>query len=1113
MKTFDVQKRNLNVFQNHILEASAGTGKTFSIENLVVRLLIERPKNTEEPFSLSQILVVTFTRAATRELKERIRANIEKALTWLCNDEPTAPDYILAIREMDGKAAKKRLQAALANYDEAQIFTLHGFCARMLRECQEAVASHGVEEKGLSDQLLNQIILDFFRTEVRLPYCSSAQLALAGDLEKLQRNLRRHITKTTPIAAVPTYEEFFQSFNSVMGKLKQQYGWTSQELIDHYDNAAPLYKVPPGKKTASLARQQAYYFASLIDKTSWTSSEFDEVLRHGLVFCDVLGPEQKKKKSPDSQIATILSQELAPIVEQARDKDTVFAWMAKGCQNLLQRYVEEEGISGSDQLLLQMSQAVLDMGFCSRVSSRYRFAIVDEFQDTDAQQWQILQKLFLNQQGTHIALVGDPKQAIYGFRQADIYTYINAVQSFAQEHHASLVTNYRSCKPLVEAVNHLFCEKYNPKLLSIPAVDSSLAYLEVLSAPNANSETIPDGRGALHFFIAKAKKGLSKRWPTNELEQSVLYPYIANEIFRLVRFERHYRDIAILTRGNVEASRLLEFFTNAGVPAILERSGRVTDSPAFAMLTELLHAAMHPWDNSATMQLLGGALLRFTQQQATEWLLRPEKVALIHQLSEKLHLSGVSFFVEEFLQSPLTPSEVPVIEYVLSREGGAELYRDLRHLAELLAEDCSGSLIEGLMRLKDFDEDDERTKIRADGKQDAVRILTIHASKGLEYPIVFANGVAARPTNPNEVLVPSNGHLVLAKVNPKASEAYLYETDAEKVRLAYVAMTRAKERLYVPFLIPDKSELNHGQASPIEVLLAGLGRQWNSRHELHGLMENLSEEHLIAFLKETAPEERISCEVLSDFIALNRAVPKKIPPLLVAPPQVIVPGQELWIESFTSLASYRGEDERFSTGEPQILPAGREFGVFVHGLLEKLAFEVVINCASHSDLIPHIQPYLQATPYEGCLEAFADLIFNTLKTPLQIKDDLLPLCMIDPTKQFKEMEFLTKDSLNLLKGSIDFVFCHSHRYYIVDWKTNLLDSYSPESITSAIDSHQYDLQARIYSSALCRFVKTFDERPIEESFGGAFYLFLRGMNASIPQSGVYYFSGASLCME
>ncbi len=208
--------------------------------------------------------------------------------------------------------------------------------------------------------------------------------------------------------------------------------------------------------------------------------------------------------------------------------------MARGCQQLLQRYVEAEGISGSDQLLIQMSQAVQDIAFCHRVSNRYRFAIVDEFQDTDAQQWQIFQKLFLGRQGTYIALVGDPKQAIYGFRQADIYTYINAVQSFAQEHHASLVTNYRSCKPLVEAVNHLFCEQYNPNLLSMPAVDSSLAYRDAQSASHSSQNSIPDGRGAMHFFIAKASKGRSKRWPTDDLEVNVLYPYMANEIHKLV---------------------------------------------------------------------------------------------------------------------------------------------------------------------------------------------------------------------------------------------------------------------------------------------------------------------------------------------------------------------------------------------------------------------------------------------------------------------------------------------------------------------------------------------------------------------------------------------------
>ncbi len=159
----------------------------------------------------------------------------------MCNEEPTAPDYIQSIREIDAKAATKRLQAALANYDEAK-FSLFTAFAPACCENVRSVANHGIEEKGLSQQLLNQVIRDFFRTEVRLPYCSSAQVSLLGDLERLQKDLRFQITKLTPIAPVPSYEEFLNRFNSVMSQLKQQQGWTSQELIDHYDTFAPLFK-------------------------------------------------------------------------------------------------------------------------------------------------------------------------------------------------------------------------------------------------------------------------------------------------------------------------------------------------------------------------------------------------------------------------------------------------------------------------------------------------------------------------------------------------------------------------------------------------------------------------------------------------------------------------------------------------------------------------------------------------------------------------------------------------------------------------------------------------------------------------------------------------------
>lgn len=218
MPSFDVLGRDLNVFEPHFLEASAGTGKTFAIEHLVTRLLIE----SEAPLSIEQILVVTFTRAATRELKQRIRLNLTRAKEELCQANPSA-DYLKAICEKGEKAVKsaiERIDAALICYDAAQIFTLHGFCHSVLKEFAfEAGISFEVSDPDKKEHisLLEQMIKDHLKENVSAPQYSPAQIA--GILKKRQSDPRKMIsalidlaTSSSEIAALPSFGEHLEIF-------------------------------------------------------------------------------------------------------------------------------------------------------------------------------------------------------------------------------------------------------------------------------------------------------------------------------------------------------------------------------------------------------------------------------------------------------------------------------------------------------------------------------------------------------------------------------------------------------------------------------------------------------------------------------------------------------------------------------------------------------------------------------------------------------------------------------------------------------------------------------------------------------------------------------------
>ncbi len=1147
-KSFDVLSRELKVHQHHILEASAGTGKTFSIENLVVRLLIE----SDEPLELSQILVMTFTRAATRELRQRVRENIQNAIEFLTSSEGSCPDFICAIKEQPQDVidkAKRRLEVALGTYDEAQIFTIHGFCARVLRECQEGtlLPIDGREEQGLSDSLVRQLVRDVFRTEVLPNECSPGQLErllndFKGDDEKLQKSLASFALKA-PIASVPSFCEHYRSFQAAIQLLQDKYAC---DIVGLYQRLGAAYKKYDDAATEKIER-----FAQIFEKDLTDERDLDQLIRDDCILPKALEASQRKKSgaknapwpTPEEEdFLEALRKHLLPIVGLASDVKRIFAWMARKCQDFIRRYVEEEGIAGADQILEQMAEAVDDESFRSRVALRYRFAIVDEFQDTDPIQWGILQKLFLQDSRVHMALVGDPKQAIYSFRRADVYTYMQAVSSFASEYHASLDTNFRSCTPLVEAVNYLFNEEDNPNLLIMPALDRCLSFRPALPAPRAQKSSIDDGRGAIHMFIARGKRSRSNvNWPTGDMKEAFVLPFLVQEITRLAEFGRSYRDIAILIRDRYEASDTLEFLRHHQIPAILERSGSITQSSALDAFLELLHAVLRPWDNAALFQLLGGGLLAFSQSTASEWSLQSRNISLVYSLRDILHHQGVSSFMQAFLLSRWTSDSMTVMETLLSRDGGVEVYRDLRHLTEILTEQHlpASGLIIALQELRLAD-DDERYYIRSDASQDAVRILTIHASKGLEYPIVFATGLKER-SKTKDSLVPDHsgtGTLVIAEENGSAIESFLCEQDAEKIRLAYVAMTRAKERLYLPLLIEEDSKITQGQASPLELIVGGLGRAKMSRVALYECIKNLSDQSLIDFLNTKVPQCCISYEVLRNSPSICRNPILKIPPVLVAPPSVQVPGIPSWMHSFTSLSSHNQvEHEAISLdGCPRefnariknahTLPAGSEVGVLVHEIMEKMPLEYIKATHSPEELLPFIQEYAASTPFSAWSSAIANVVFAGFKTPITLGSCHIPLCEISTDSSFREMEFLfaqAPDSFSsgegFLKGFVDFVFSHEGSYYIVDWKTNWLgpdqDHYNIEALEAAMRRGSYALQANIYAEAMERYLRCFEERPFEECFGGIYYLFLRGMNPEIPNSGVVNINpvGVALCQE
>lgn len=1166
MKKFKVLDRNLTLHQHYLLEASAGTGKTFSIQNIVVRLLIE-PYGEEEPLPLQKILVVTFTRAATRDLKIRIRSNIEQAisylLSWQIGDSlaEQAPDYLKACMEKGEEAvklARKRLQQALFAFDQAQIFTIHSFCARMLRQfaIESDMGLHSLAgEEPLPQSEIMGIIRDFFRTEVRMEQFSPAQLEILLKQDPNQKKLLKVIQSGYDFPQFPPFREVYMQFVDHMASLKNSLSLTAEKMIDDFRTQAGAYRNHKSGETKAETLAKVIRFAKLFDQNEWSTEDLDGLICDGLVWVKALNPELLKGMPPAAKelnypdLTQQLKTTLYSLVEESGDFAVLLARMARDCLQLLKRYQREEEKLSPDDILRKMNLALDEPAFLSQVQASYQAAIIDEFQDTDPLQWQIFRRLFIPEQRPwkgYLYLVGDPKQSIYSFRQADIYTYLAAAQALGDAHCFSLDVNYRSQPKLVQALNALFSSDHLPHFIPLPKKSFHLPYQPVQASDGGHSQIFEDERGAVHFFIADGQA--FKRPKLIDLETHIFFPFIAHEITRLRKQKGlAFRQFAVLVRDRHQALRLAEFLDQLGIPYLNQRGTSLADSPALQALTDLIRAILHPQDRGAIRTALGSPLMGWTHEELKTLESMEFVLLFIQHLRACLFEKGFAAFFQEMLQAVCRPEGQTVQEQILAREGGLEIYRDLQQIADIVVDhqylEWNGpeGIISFLDQFQTWEKnDDERVKRFQDPTTDGVKILTLHFSKGLEFEIVFALGLVNR-TGFKEDLIPiesEDGQLLLTPLSEDSEEhqRYCEESDAEKMRQLYVALTRAKYQLYIPVALHLPSErLKWGDASPMDLFLARLKQPAVDSHDsLYERIKYYTGKSLLDFMETVGCDHSITYsihqEVIYDF---PRETHAKVPQALYVPSVVTVSSQPLWMTSFSTLSqnvehkaterlalfANSPRDYESATKDVHTLPANSETGLLIHHVLEKLNFGDFKHLKSAEQAIPLVRPFVQYSAFKEWESAIATLIFNTLKTPLTQISKRFSLAHLEPTQLYREMPFVfpyQKENgieeidfkEGLIKGVIDLLFYQDGYYYLVDWKTNWLgpqlESYEPTALQVAMQEHAYFLQAAIYTEAIKRYLRLVEPRPFEECFGGIFYLFLRGMQPG-SQTGTYHF--------
>lgn len=941
----DVTDPNLEIKRNYFIEASAGTGKTFAIEHLFVRLI-------EAGVSLDQILVVSFTNAATLELKSRIRRNLE--------------------------AKKLKL-----NFDEAKIFTLHGFCYHTLQEyALESGFPLNREEKHCLAGNAKRLFKDFLRTGL---CCHPKQLELVlkrfgYDLDKLSREL----VSSKGEASGRSYGALRQEIRECIHELQLDSAQLFQELLD----AAPSFSgmCDRSRKVKEEVIKGLKRFAALF--THENEDFFD------LPIIRMVPKNLLAKKSYGGSLE-LLNRKLIPLLAELGDVQKILSLLKGSYLGFVDHVRQNEDLFFYDDLLQRMKECVEKGSFAEEVRSRYKAVLIDEFQDTDQVQWSIFSTLFFGH--LPLYLVGDPKQSIYRFRGADLYTYMEAKQMMGPDAQATLVRNFRSDSALVKGLNSLF--ERTPELISLPKLKTSIPLLPIKPGLPESNE------GKIIFCQAE--------------DEETLFSFIVQEVDRLRSEEGlGLSACAVLVKDHAQASR---FCAMCPLPVSLKKHESLLGSKAFLLFEDLLAAAAAPTRRELVIKVLAGPLFRVPLEQLDAAY--EEKASFFRQCHEWLVSRGVLFFFR--LASPDLLFE------------DKTLYVHMLQIAELV-EERGGDLA----LLKQEDKEAELLRAWAAQEGEALQVMTIHVSKGLEFSAVFPVGLIANCDLQEE------------------------EETAEKMRQLYVALTRAKKRLYLPLLDKPKASMQLFinelcKNEPLEALIES--------HPSFSLMT--------CEKKQIQPEQKP--------LAREKGAKPTVLPTFSCP----------MIRSFTAMQEKREPEMPYGQEREEGIPAGVETGIVLHRLFERLDFTT-----KGESLRLFIARELKGTFLEPWQPQVEQMVVGALHVPLPGLDKPFCLAEVDPKKMKKEMQFCypTEEPEGYMKGIIDLFFEHQGRSYILDWKSNALTSYGEKALQAAMEENDYLLQARLYCTSIRRYLALFDRRaPLE----AAFFLFLRGL----PKEGYYVY--------
>lgn len=818
-----------------LIEAGAGTGKTFTIEGLYLRLLLEKE------LEVDQILVVTFTIAATAELKDRIRRRLLSARKTFSEGNPKdALEASLLDRSSDRDADLKRLQDALADFDRASVFTIHGLCQRLLHDYAFETRSR-FDVDLITDPLplIQETADDFWRREFydgAPEWIAFVRQLLNGPetLADLFRNRRQPELTLVPRETPPDLDPLLGDYRFLREELMTI--WSDgreairQCLLDP-SLKGNIYgavgtKSRPGTREAKIDTLMADM--DLVMDPRLPGFPVSERLAY-FTSSKINASTRKNGTPPHHPFFSRFERFFEQSIPLTAAMDRWLVHLKRRFLEIARRALEKkrarDQVQFFDDLLLNVRSALIrdpDQVLHRAVRERFHAALVDEFQDTDPVQYDIFSRLFRAPDRLFF-MIGDPKQAIYGFRGADLFSYLKAARNTDRRY--TLLTNWRSTKGLVQAVNTLFSRPRHPFVLK------EIGFLPATPAPEPKA-ALP-GPPLVLWYLPGDRPQDGGRPINSALAVERVCEAVAAEIKELTGSPEGGDirvapgDVAVLTRTHDQAIRVREALSRLGIPAVLYDAGGVFQTLEALELEQLLRGVATPGNDRAMRTALATSLigitatdLDFSDHPPSWWEDRIGRFGRYHDLWIE------QGFMPMFRQ--LMAGEQITLRVIGGVDGERRL-TNLHHLAELL-HSAWVSMRPGLpgllkwfadQRLDTGVPDDERL-VRLESEAAAVTVVTIHRSKGLEYPVVFCpflwGGSRLRREEIPVFHDPQDDFRAIMDLGSSDLErsCALAEQEllAENLRLAYVALTRASQKCYLAW-----GRINGAETSALAYLL------------------------------------------------------------------------------------------------------------------------------------------------------------------------------------------------------------------------------------------------------------------------------------------------------